>query len=205
LIETGPFAFLLYPHGEQGRSGRSARISVPQGSFDCRNDLRRVRLHRWFEAGERISVAIEEKFGEVPLDFAAKFRVFRFAGQELVEGRLVVSLDRELLHHWERDVVLFRAEGLDLFVGPWFLAHEVVGWNADNDQPSILVFLIEGFESRVLRGKSATAGHVDQEQNLPMVFGERRRLPVDGFEREIVDAGGRGGLSRGQTEGQAEY
>lgn len=171
--------------------------------FDSGCHFRRIGFDGRFEAGDGVSVAIEEEFGEIPLDFAAEFGVFGFAGEELVERRLVVAFDRELGHHGKADIVFLGAEGLDFLVGAGLLAHEVVGGNADDDQPLILIFLIKSFESGVLRGVSAMAGDVDQEQDFAVVFGERGGLPVDGLQREVVDAFRRSS-KRGNRQGSGD-
>jgi len=154
--------------------------------FDGGRYLGRIGLSSWLETGDGISVAVEEELGEVPLDFAAEFGVFGLAGEELVERGLVVAFDGKLRHHGERDVVFFRAEGLDFLVAAGLLAHEVVGGDSDDNQAAVFVFFVEGFEGGVLRGVSAVAGDIDQQQDLAVVFGERRCLPVDGLQREVI-------------------
>jgi len=180
---------------------------VRQGRFDGCDHFRRIGGGGGFKAGDGVAVAVEEEFGEVPLDFAAEFRIGGLVGEELIERRLVVAFYGELGHHGEADVVLLGAEGLDLRVGAGLLGHEVVGGHSDDDQPPIFVFLVEGFESGVLRGESAAAGYVDQEQDFAVEIGEPGGLAVDGFEGEVVDGAGRGGLSwldDGGGEGRCE-
>jgi hypothetical protein len=69
-----------------------------------------------------------------------------------------------------------------------FLGHEVVGRDADDDQAAVLVFLVEGFEAGVLRGESAFAGDVDEQDDFAAVTFQANLLAVDGSHGEVVDA-----------------
>ena len=175
-----------------------------QGGFDGGCDFRRIGGGGRFKAGYEGAVAANEEFGEVPLDFAAEFGVGGFAGEEVVERGLVVAFDGDFGHHWEADVVFLGAEGFDLFVGAWFLAHEVIGGDADDDQALVFVLFVEGFERRVLRGVAALAGDVDEHDYLAVIFGERGGLAVNGFESEVVDGFwcGDGGCGEGECEAE---
>ncbi len=121
------------------------RRLVGEGGFDGLGDFRGVGGDVGLEAGDGVAVFVEEELGEVPLDFAGEFGVGGVAGEELVKRGLVVAGDGELGHHGEAHVVLFGAEGLDLFVGAGFLAGEVVGGDANDDEAAGLVLLVDGF------------------------------------------------------------
>lgn len=177
------------------------RFSVGQCGFNRGDDFGRIGLGSGLEAGDGVAIAVEKEFGEVPLDFAGELGIAFLAGQVLIERRRVFALDRELVHDGEGDVVLAGAKGLDLLIGAGLLSAEIVGRDSDDDQALSLVFFVDSFKGSVLRGESAAAGDVDQEQNFAVKLGERGRLSVDGLESEIVDAGGRRGLSRNRKNG----
>ena len=85
-------------------------------------DLRRV-------ATDDFAVAADEELLEVPLDRAGVGRVFR---EVLVERRLAVAVDLDLLEQVEINAVLGRAERGDLLGRAGFLAAELVTGNADD-------------------------------------------------------------------------
>ena len=172
---------------------RDCGLFVVQCRFDGGDDLGRVGCDGRLEAGDGFAVAIEDEFGEVPLDVAADLRIDGLVGEVLVERGLVGALDGDLGHHGEGYVVFFAAEGLDLGVGAGLLIGEVVGGDADDDEAAVLVLFVDRFEGLVLRGVAATAGYVDQEEDLAVELREAGGLAVDGFEGVVVDAGSGGG------------
>src|SRR5215472_10628956 len=105
-----------------------------QRALNRGGNLRRFGSYIGLEAGDGVSVAVEEELGEVPLDFAAELGVSRLVREIHVERSDVVTLYRDLGHHREADVVFVGAELLDLFVCARLLAAEVVGRNANDDE-----------------------------------------------------------------------
>ena len=76
------------------------------------------------------------------------------------------------------------AELGDLLVGAGLLTGELVAREADNDQPLILIFLIESLQAVVLRSESAFGRCVDNHQDLAFELSEIhfRTLVAQGFE-----------------------
>src|SRR6185503_9678373 len=77
----------------------------------------------------------------------------------------------------------------DFLVGSWLLLAKLVGRNADDDEPVLLVLLVERLEPFVLRGEAALAGHVDEQDHLALVLGEFDRITLDVLEAVAERAG----------------
>ena len=71
------------------------------------------------------------------------------------------------------------AKFLDLRVGAGFLTHELVGRERQDLEPLFLVLLVGGFESFVLRGQTALAGRVDDQENVTLILREGDGFAVD--------------------------
>src|SRR6185436_20635700 len=99
----------------------------------------------------------------------------------------VGALHGDLREEWKGHVVFHRAEGLDLFVGARFLAHEVIGWEAQDDKTLALVLLIDFLKSVILRSEPAPAGDVDNHDYLAAVAAEFDLFAVDAFHCEVVN------------------
>src|SRR5208282_5372179 len=96
--------------------------------------------------------------------------------QELIQRSLVVALDRDLRIQGKLDAVLGGTEGLDLLVGAWFLRHKIIGGEAGDDQPLVLILFVNRFQPLVLRGKSALAGDVDDQQYFALEVRKGQRF-----------------------------
>lgn len=107
-----------------------------------------------------------------------------------VERALCFTVDVNLVEQREGDIVVQRAEALNLLVGAWLLAQELVAGEAKNLQALILVLLIKGFKAFVLWGQTAFASHIDDEQHLAFVVGQQHIASVHVFDRDIVDTTG---------------
>src|SRR6202012_1623205 len=101
--------------------------------------------------------------------------------------RLILAYHRNLSHHGKRHVVFVVAELLDLVIGPRFLLGKIVGWNPNNDEPAILVLLIEGFETSILRGKATLAGNIHQKKNLAVIALQADRLTINRLQGVAVN------------------
>ena len=86
---------------------------------------------------------------------------------EVREERMRVwTVDLDLAEERKGDVVLARAELLDLFVGAGLLLPELIARETEHDEPLVLVLPVEALESRILRREPALAGDVHDEQRL---------------------------------------
>ncbi len=128
---------------------------------------------------------VDEELVEVPADIQLAIRVRLGFFQELVKRMGLVPVDLDLVEKGERDVVFGGTEGLDLLVAAGLLGVELVAGEAQDHETLSLVFLIKLFQTRVLRGKAAFAGHVHDQQYLALVFGQGNHVAVDipHFER----------------------
>ncbi len=166
---------------------RGGYLAPARGLLNGGSDLRRVRRDFGIEAREDFAVRADEKLGEIPTDIAAGLRINRFVGEVLIQRSHIAALDGDLGHHRKGDMVFGGAEGLDFLVGAGFLAAEIVGGDADDDEAAVLVFFIKGFQRGVLRREAAAAGDVDEKDDFAFVVGKRRGLAFDGIEREVID------------------
>ena len=91
--------------------------------------------------------------------------------QVLIERRLVSAFNRDLRINGEGHAVLRGAERLDLLIGAGFLRPKIISREAQDHKALILVLFVQSFQALVLRGESALAGHIDQENYFPLVAG----------------------------------
>ena len=92
---------------------------------------------------------------------------------------LIVTLDRDLGKHRERDMIFRRAKLLDLGFGPGFLCAEIVGREAEHVKSLVLVLCIRRLQSFVLRRVAAFARDIYDQQDIALVFLELDVLAVD--------------------------
>ena len=91
------------------------------------------------------------------------------------------AIDVDLREHGEGDVVVERAEGLDLLRIPRFLLAELVAGKAENRKAARRELLVKLLQPRILGGEAAFAGGVDDEQNLAAKIGEGHILAGQGL------------------------
>src|SRR5688572_20272628 len=87
----------------------------------------------------------------------------------------------------KRDVVRRGAEPLNLGLRARLLPAELIAGKAEYDQSVILVRAEQRFEALVLRGKSALARDVHDEERLSAIRGERLRVARDGLHVDVVE------------------
>jgi len=179
--------------------------------FDSADDAGIAGEHVGGKAGDDGAVTAYDKLFEVPEDGGQRCGLGEALGLEVagdiaaeacvvddmlgcgrgefgVERVLVRPGDDDLGEHGEGDGIVGRAELGDLLVGAGFLACEVVGGEAEDDEPLVLELLIEGFEISVLGGESAARGDVDDQQGLAGEVGEGGGGAGEGREREVVES-----------------
>src|ERR1700723_182107 len=155
--------------------------------LDCGDYFGRVWSDVWLEALDDVSVAIHQKFREIPFDFAGCGWI-GLRGEIGVERSLVVALHRDFRVHGESVAVLRLAESLDFLIGAGFLAAEIIGGEAEDDEALVLKFFVGGFEGAVLRSEAAAAGDVNYENHFAFEIREREGLAVNRRKREFVNA-----------------
>lgn len=157
------------------------------------------------EAGDDLSTAVDEELLEVPGELGsvvngepvASETIFEAGvsdacdglggGEGFVEGRLSGAGDDGLLEHGEGDLEGGVTELLNLLVGSWFLAGEVVGGEAEYVETAVAVGGVEPFQAFVLGGESAFGRGIDDEEDVALVGGECGGVTGDGFERDIEE------------------
>lgn len=70
----------------------------------------------------------------------------------------VISIHVTLLHQGERHAIVEFAKRGDFGVGARFLTAKLVGWESEDDEITIFIFLVELFESLVLGREAAAFG-----------------------------------------------
>ena len=79
------------------------------------------------------------------------------------------------------------AEFVDLFVASRGLFAELVARDVQDFQAFFVVFLVELFNRRVLRGEAASGRRIDDEDDFPLEGGEVERLAFAGRDFVVVD------------------
>lgn len=96
--------------------------------------------------------------------------------QPLVQGVRIVAVDVDLAKDGKGNLLVQRAEVLDLLVGAGLLAAELVAGEADDCEVVgvlLLDLLVDGLEVLVLVGEAALGGGVDDQDDLALELGQR--------------------------------
>ena len=99
----------------------------------------------------------------------------------------IVAVYLNLGHKREGYAVVDAAEFGNLLVAARLLVSKLVARETDDDQPAVLIFLIKGLQSVILRGESAFGGGVDYKENLTFELGEIQFSALVGQGLEIVN------------------
>ena len=137
------------------------------------------------EAVNDLAVAVNEEFGEVPLDLAAQQTALLFF-EVGIEGRFVIAVDLYLGELPERNVVFQLAEADDLFIGPGSLIAELVAGEVEYLEPLVLVVLIELFEPLILGREAAARSGIDDEQHLALELRKTNVIALGILNDEII-------------------
>ena len=117
------------------------------------------------EAQDTTTVARDEELGEVPLN--ARGECARCSALEVGEDRVfIAAIDAYLLHHREGDPVVERAEGSCIFARAKLLTEELTAGEAEDNQTTITIALIELFEACELRCEATLARRIDDQEDL---------------------------------------
>src|SRR6266403_3574071 len=136
---------------------RKCALALQRGQriFDRSRNFWRVRRHLRLKTRDDLTVRPDQKLREIPLNVAASLGIDSFVRQVLIERSLIIALHGNLGHHREGYAVLRLAKGLDLLIRSRFLGPKIVRRNPYYHKAAILVLLINRFERRVLRSKTA--------------------------------------------------
>src|SRR5262249_37461351 len=104
----------------------------------------------------------------------------------------VVSVDVDLAEQRKRDVVLVRAELLNLRFSTGLLMSELIARKPEHDESAIVEFAVEPLEPLVLRRETAAARHIDDEQRFLAPCVHPGGCSVDRGDGNVVE-----GLSHG--------
>src|SRR4030081_3137647 len=101
------------------------------------------------------------------------------------------AVDVDLGEHRKADRIIAGTELLDLAGVTGFLASELVAGKSKHREAARGKLPVQGFEAFILRGKSASARGVDDQENLALKPFQRNVLPRERPCRELVNAGHR--------------
>lgn len=153
------------------------------------------QVFRRFETLQDVSVLVDEKFGEIPLDvrfllvigigfgedlhenrsdwmFLSESRKPLLALQVCVQRKSVHAVDVNLRELTERHPKTSGTERRDVIARTRSLMTELIAGEVKNLQPLVLICLVEFLEIRVLRGETAFGGCIDDKEDLPFVLGK---------------------------------
>src|SRR5690606_33663729 len=152
----------------------------------------RLRLVGRRVAPDHPAVAADQELGEVPLDRVDAEQAALLVLQPLPQRVGGGAVDLDLGEHREADVVGQRAEIADLVRIARLLVAELVAGKAEHHQALVAVVAPELLQPGVLRGETALAGDVDDQQDLAAPVRKRLLAAVQGGGVEIVGGGGHG-------------
>lgn len=98
----------------------------------------------------------------------------------------VISIHIDLSEHGEGDSVGEGAELSNFFFRPWFLTAELVARKSENKKPPISEAMKDPLKSGILRGKSALASDVHDEEHLTSILFKGCRRSIDSFDGYFV-------------------
>lgn len=75
---------------------------------------------------------------------------------------------------------------LHILVRHRFLTAELIAGETKNDQPLILILLMQILQSLELWGKPALGGSIDDKYNFTFISGHADRLPLRGIHTQFV-------------------
>lgn len=119
-----------------------------------------------------LAVAADEELLKVPLDHLDAHDAGLLVLEPLVEGVGIVAVHVDLAQDREGDAVVDLTEGLDLIIGAWVLAAELVAGEADDDEVIgvlLLDVLVELLQAGELGGEAALGCGVHDQDDLALV------------------------------------
>src|SRR5262245_42949634 len=149
-----------------------------------------LRLDQRREALDDLAVAPDQELLEVPTDVAGVAFAVGGGRELLVQRVTTVAVHLDLLRDRELHVVTRRAERADLLGCAGLLRAELVARDADDGEALRSEALVQGLETRVLRGQAALRRHVHEERDLALLGAEHVRLTFERLQRNVVDRHG---------------
>ena len=113
----------------------------------------------------------------------------------LVEVTCVFAIHIDLGEHVELDTVVHFAELLDLVVRAGFLSAELVAREAEYGQALVFVFGVHGLQLLILGRQPAFAGHVNDQQDFPLIGPQIDLLSIKFLDGKVQGSGGFLGFS----------
>ena len=129
-------------------------LLLPQQSLNITGDA--FRLGGGKVAFDHLALAVNQEFGEVPLDAPAHATAF-LGLEPSVERVGLVAVNFYLGKAWESGLVVEATEVIDFLSGSRGLALELVAREVQDGEALVAVAVVEGLQALVL-GREATAG-----------------------------------------------
>ena len=131
-----------------------------------------IRLHLRAEASHDDADWRHEKLLKIPLHIARLAVSIWRRDQLLVNRVAAVTVHFDLFVHRERDAVGRRTKGQDFFGRTWFLAEELVTGKPNHAESTVGIFLLQFFESCVLRRETTLGRHIDEKKGFSFMIGK---------------------------------
>lgn len=139
--------------------------------------------NHWGVTSEHLALTSNEELVEVPENVGIAVVVSLFALQIGEQRSFVFTVDLDLGEHRERDVKFRRRKLKNLSVGAWFLLPKLVAGETKNGESVVFVVFMKRTQTCVLRGKTSSAGDVDNQANLILKLLELDLIARDGRHR----------------------
>ena len=102
----------------------------------------------------KLAVFVDEVFAKIPGGHIAVPTILAWVGEPFVHWTLIVTFDVYLFKHLKGHTVVFLAKLLNIICCTWFLTHELVARETQNDYV-VFIFIIECLPIGVLGGVAA--------------------------------------------------
>lgn len=98
----------------------------------------------------------------------------------------VRAIDVNFGKHGEGHLIVGLTKSQNLFVGAWILFAELIAGKSQHLQPLRTIGPVEFFQAFEMRGESALAGRIDDEQDLAPKVAERFGLAAYGLTCDVI-------------------
>lgn len=134
-----------------------------------------------------MACAIDEEFGEIPLDPARTENAGGLLFQPIIKRNSPVAVDIDLFHDRETDIIGQFAKTGDFCGIARLLLAKLVAGESNDFKARVRVFAVKRLEPFILGREAALAGGVHNQQNLALFVGKVLHAAIRSFDREVAD------------------
>ena len=136
-----------------------------------------------------MAAAIDQEFGEIPLDRLGAEEPGLRGLQITIDGRRMFAVDVDLREQRKRHAVVDFTKLFDRRFVARLLVAELIAGKAEHFEALAAILFVQRFEALVLRRESAFARSVHHEEHLALVAIQLDGLAVDVVDGEVVERG----------------